>query len=322
MKYRKLGNTGLEVSEIGFGAWGIGGTKNGAIAYGPTNDRTSKTALRRAYDLGVTFYDTADLYGYGHSEALIGMTLSDVRERIIIASKVGFTSFDGLQDFSSQHIRNSIENSLRRLQSDYIDLYQLHSPPVKALEKDDTLLTLQSLVTEGKVRAMGVSVRSPEEAQFFISKFDFQAIQVNFNFVDQRALDCGLFKLCKSKGIGLIIRTPLCCGFLTARYSEQDKYDSHDHRNSWSTEQIERWAGAYKLFSKGLMDHENQTHAQIALRFCLSYPSISSIIPGMLTEEHVNENVFSSELGVFTIKELQKFRQIYEENTFFINNSE
>jgi aryl-alcohol dehydrogenase-like predicted oxidoreductase len=318
MNYRKLGHTGLEVSEIGYGAWGIGGVANGAIGYGPTDDQESKRALRRAYDLGVNFYDTSDLYGYGHSERLIGDALKDVRDRVIITTKVGFLDGDGAQDFSPKHIRQSLEASLKRLQTDYIDLYQLHSPSIDTLRQDDGILSaLRRLEREGLVRAFGISVRSPDDGLVAINRFEPGCIQVNFNLVDQRALNNGLFDLCGKQGVGAIVRTPLCFGFLTGRYSPEGKFDPSDHRSSWSSAQIARWADAGRLFAAALPEDERQTPAQMALRFCLSHPSVSTVIPGMLSKEEVEENVLASQLGPFPEPELQKLQQIYRDNTFF-----
>ena len=130
MRYRKFGKSGLQISEIGFGSWGIGGAVQGALGYGPTNDKDSQLALRRAFELGINFYDTADLYGFGHSESLLGETFQKMREKVIFASKVGFLNPEGAQDFSVQHIEKSLHESLNRFQTDYIDLYQLHNPPL------------------------------------------------------------------------------------------------------------------------------------------------------------------------------------------------
>lgn len=319
MKYRTLGDTGLQVSEIGFGAWGIGGVANGAIAYGPTDDRESKLALRRAYDLGVNFYDTSSLYGYGHSERLIGEVLKDVRDKVVIATKVGFLDSDGTQDFSPKHIRQSLEASLKRLQTDYVDLYQLHSPPIDTLEQDSSILSaLRSLEKEGSVRAIGISVRSPDDGLVAINGFGLNCIQVNFNLVDQRALGNGLFDLCRKRGVGVVVRTPLCFGLLTGRYSPESRFGPGDHRSSWSCAQMARWASAGSLFASALTENGEQTPAQIALRFCLSYPTVSTVIPGMLTKKEVEENVLASELGEFSGDELRKFEQIYWENTFFV----
>src|SRR5207249_10447963 len=135
-----LGQTALEISEIGFGAWGIGGASAGAVSYGPTDDGESLRALRRAFDLGVTFYDTADLYGHGHSEQLIGAAFRDIRTRVVLATKVGFLAPYGPQDFSPRHVRTALEGSLRRLQTDYVDVYQLHNPPMDLLRSNPGLV--------------------------------------------------------------------------------------------------------------------------------------------------------------------------------------
>jgi len=319
MNYRQLGNSGIKVSEIGFGAWGIGGTTMDARAYGPTDDNTSKKTLHKAFDHGITFYDTAALYGYGHSEEIIGAALKNVRHHIIISTKVGYLNFKGEQDFSIKHIRDSLEASLRRLQTDYIDVYQLHDPPISLLHSDDTIIeTLNSLKREGKIRVIGISTRSPEDSVLALKGFDFKSIQVNFNLSDQRSLDLGLFEQCETHGVGIIARTPLCFGFLTGYYSANDNYAAGDHRARWSTEQIERWANAYKLFVRHIPERNEQTNAQIALRFCLSYPQISTVIPGMLIPEHVEENVQSSLAGPFQSTILDQFNKIYKENQFFI----
>ncbi len=323
MKYRQFGNTGIEVSEIGFGAWGIGSTQGDSRAYGPTDDKISRKALRKAIEVGITFYDTSPLYGYGHSEELIGSTLKDVRQKIIIASKVGFVNFKGDQDFSPKYIRSSIESSLSRLQTDYIDVFQLHYPPIDLLREDSRIIdTLDSLKQEGKIRVVGISLKTSEESLIAIEQFNFKSVQVNFNLVDQRALDDGLLKKCEAYGVGVIGRTPLCFGFLTGQYNATDSYDPSDHRSLWSPEQIDRWANAYKLFAGMLIEAEAQTNAQIALKFCLSYPALSTTIPGMLTEEHVEENTKSSQLGAFSSPILEKFNQIYRKNTFFIKKGE
>jgi|TARA_B100002003_G_scaffold55693_1_gene51217 aryl-alcohol dehydrogenase-like predicted oxidoreductase len=319
MKYRQFGNTGIEVSEIGFGAWGIGGTPKDARAYGPTDDKVSQQALMKAFDSGITFYDTSPLYGYGHSEELIGKAFKDVRESIIISSKVGFVNFKGKQDFSPQYTRSSLESSLRRLKTDYIDVFQLHYPPIELLQQDRSIVEyLESLKNDGKIRVVGISTKSPEESQIAIEQFNFKSVQVNFNLVDQRALESGLFKKCEEYGVGIIGRTPLCFGFLTGQYGATDNYDPSDHRSLWSPEQIDRWANAYRLFAGELTEEEEQTNAQIALRFCLSYPVLSTIIPGMLTEAHVEENTKSSNLGSFSCSILEGFNQIYRSNDFFI----
>jgi aryl-alcohol dehydrogenase-like predicted oxidoreductase len=318
MKYRELGNTGVNVSEIGFGAWGIGGNVKNSLAYGPTDNKVSIRALERAFEKGVTLYDTSPLYGYGHSEKLIGSTFKKHRDQIIIASKVGYLDFDGEQNFTKEHIRKSLEESLRRLQTDYIDIFQLHDPPMSVLQKDSDIFSiLESLQDEGKIRLIGISTKSPDESILALEKYDFKSIQVNFSLIDQRALENGLFQKCEEKGVGIIGRTPLCFGFLTGKYDAKQSFPSSDHRSLWSKEQVGQWANAYKLFGKEIITKEHQTNAQIALRFCLSYSALSTTIPGLLTDEHVNENSHSSELGAFPDSVIEKFRIIYNNNVFF-----
>lgn len=318
MKYRKLGKTGIVVSEIGFGAWGIGGTAKGSIAYGKTDDQESSLALRLAYDLGVTYYDTSDLYGFGHSECLIGATLRDVRDKIVIGTKVGFLRTDA-QNFSPKHIRNSLEKSLKRLKTDYIDLYQLHSPPMQCLKEDHQILsTLYSLVDEGKVRVIGISARSPDDALIAATEFGFKVLQVNFNLVDQRALTNGFFGFCEQNEVGIIARTPLCFGFLTGNYSEDTGFSSGDHRKLWSQEQIKKWDQARQLFLNDFKDMSVQDSTQLALRFCLSYSPISTVIPGILNRQHIKENTQASQFGVLSEQALAKIEKIYKENTFFV----
>lgn len=311
MKYRKLGDTGLEVSEVGFGAWGIGGN-----SYGPVDDDVSKEALRLAFDLGVTFYDTSDLYGSGHSEELIGEVLKDVREEIFIATKGG-TLFHMPQDFSPKHIRKAIEASLKRLQTDYIDLYQLHSPPIDLLnQNDDIIQTLESLQREGKIREIGISVRSPDDGLIAIEKFGFKVVQVNFNLIDQRAMENGLLYLSKKENVGIIVRTPLGFGYLAGNMKGNEKFEGIDHRKNWPVEQLRRWAKAHTLFSF-LNQDKNRTPAQLALKFCLTYESVSTVIPGMMNCNEVRENVMVSELPPLTEEELLRIKLIYESNIFY-----
>lgn len=318
MKYRTLGRTGLRVSEIGFGAWGIGGGVNGSLGYGATDDAVSQTALREAVANGITFFDTADLYGFGHSEELLGETLRDVREKIVLATKVGFLGPKGPQDFSVQHIRKSLEGSLKRLRTDRVDLYQLHNPPVSLLQEDGRILeTLRALQKEGKIRAFGISLKSPDDGLALIRDFGISCVQVNFNLVDQRTLENGLVDLCARENIGLIIRTPLCFGFLSGKYSADSAFESEDHRSHWSREQLALWADANRSFQDAFRS-ESGTEAQLALRFCLSFAGVSTVIPGMLTPQHVRENAGASALGIFKKPVLEKLESAYRGNSFFL----
>ena len=157
MNYRSLGRTGLVVSEIGFGAWGIGGRTVSQTSYGDTDDRTSLAALARAHDCGITFFDTSAAYGNGHSEALIGEALGGVRHKAVLATKAGYEAWDRPPDFSAAAIVASAERSLGRLRTDYLDLLLLHNPPLDVLLAADVREALARLVASGKIRAWGAS---------------------------------------------------------------------------------------------------------------------------------------------------------------------
>jgi len=318
MRYRTLGETGLVVSEIGFGAWGIGGQSPGATSYGPTRDDVSRDALRRAFDRGITFYDTANVYGDGHSEALIGAAFRTRRDRIVIATKAGRPEYAGPPDYSATELRRSLEGSLRRLATDYVDLLQLHDPPVATLRDDDALLTLDRLRAEGKVRAVGVSVRSPDDGLRAVRDLGIGVVQVNLSLIDQRACENGLLTIATACRAGVVARTPLCFGLLSGRVAPDALFDPSDHRSRWPRPQIARWAEASRLFIATVAERERQTPAQLALRFCLSLPGVSTVIPGMLSPAEVEENAAASDLGPLGARDLAEIARVYGSQTFFL----
>jgi len=309
MKYRQLGNTGIEVSEIGFGAWGIGGD-----AYGPTKDKESKRTLEAAYANGINFYDTADIYGDGHSEELIGKVFEKVRHEVVIATKGGslyHTTPPAPQDFSPEHLRSALEASLRRLRTDYIDVYQLHSPPVEMVAS--ALSLMMTFKDEGKIRSIGISLDSPYDFRFVDC---IEVIQTNFSMIDQRARDNELFDKAVHLGIGVIARTPLCFGFLSNVLKGYiGSMGKDDHRRHWSNRQIKVWADAPMLF-----EHleGNRTAAQLALGFVLAHDAISTTIPGMMHVEEVLENIRSVALSD---DEVEEIREIYNQHEFFLGST-
>ncbi len=318
MRYRTLGDTGLVVSEVGFGAWGIGGQSPGATSYGPTHDDASRDALRRAFDCGVTFYDTANVYGDGHSEELIGEVFRERRDQVVIATKAGRPAYADPPDYSGAGLRRSLEGSLRRLGTDYVDLLQLHDPPLATLQDGDALTTLVRLRAEGKVRVAGISVRSPDEGLRAVRDLGLRVAQVNLNLIDQRACENGLLALAAQRGAGVIARTPLCFGLLSGRVAPDTLFDPSDHRSRWPRPQIARWAEASRLFIAAVAERERQTRAQLALRFCLSLPGVSTVIPGMLTAAQVVENAAASDLGPLGVPALAEIARVYGSQTFFL----
>jgi aryl-alcohol dehydrogenase-like predicted oxidoreductase len=320
MNYRALGGTGLTVSEIGFGTWGLGGDNGGAVAYGPADDEESIRALQHAVECGINFFDTADLYGFGHSEDLLGQAFRGKRDKVILCTKAGLISVDGKQDFSKEHLQKALNGSLRRLRTDYVDVFLLHNPPIDLLDQDSELIPfLEELKRSGKFKAWGVSLRSPQDGLKAVEHFHCPVIQTNFNLTDQRARQNGLLDLCARQNTGCVIRTPLCFGFLTGHYSENPQFDPSDHRRRWSIEQRQQWTEASRAFNAAVTPISGQTPAQVALRFCLSYSGVSTTIPGMLISAHVDDNAGSGRLGPMAPGERQRLEQEYEQRSFFLS---
>jgi aryl-alcohol dehydrogenase-like predicted oxidoreductase len=311
VRTRPLGTTGIEVSEIGFGAWGIGGNAAGTLGYGATNDEQSLAALAEARRLGCTFFDTSNLYGWGRSETLLGRAFASCRSEIVIATKAGYVSADGDHDFSSDGIRRSLDNSLRRLQTDYVDLLQLHNPPPDAV--DEHLITvLDAMRREGTIRALGMAARTPDEALILAQRFRPASLQVNFNLADLRALRNGLFDTCREQSIAIIARTPLAAGFLTGRLAVEDKFDDSDHRARFGRTTRTRWIEAVQCLRPVFDDAVGATPAQNAIRFCLSFPEVSAVIPGMMRVSEVRENLAASRLPPLAERQLRTVEEIYD----------
>jgi aryl-alcohol dehydrogenase-like predicted oxidoreductase len=299
MRHRPLGRSGIDISEIGFGAWGIGGSTPGATSYGKTDDATSLRALGAALDHGTTFFDTSGVYGYGHSEELLGLAFTGQRDRVVIGTKAGLREYGSQLDFSPASIRASVEGSLRRLRTDYVDLLQWHNPSVERMEtdEDEIRVTAERLKRDGLIRAFGISIRAPQDGFVAIRKLQPDALQTNFNLLDQRALDCGLLDAAASAGCAVIARTPLCFGFLAGHIDEATRFAPDDHRSRWPREQIEWWARGGRLMREHAASERGQTPGQFALRFCLSLVGITSAIPGMLGPGEVIENAAAGALG-------------------------
>jgi aryl-alcohol dehydrogenase-like predicted oxidoreductase len=319
MRYRTLGLTEISVSEIGFGAWGIGGPSPGTTSYGPADDGLSRRTLDRAFERGVTFYDTSNAYGNGHSEELLGQAFQSRRDRVVIATKAGYPRFDLDQDFSPEYIRRSLEGSLQRLGTDYVDLFQLHSPPLALLQGDPEILeTLRQLEREGKIRAWGVSVRAPDDGAALIEQLGVPVIQVNLNLMDQRAVEIGLLSLAQLHRIGVIARTPLCFGMLSGHVTTDTLFDPRDHRSKWPKAQIARWIEGSRQFVGAVATSDRSTPAQVALRYCLSHPAITSAIPGMMRPEEVDDNAGASTAGPLNEVQMAEIARIYGSENFFV----
>ena len=292
MNRRTLGRTGLSVSEIGFGAWAVGGNAFGN-SYGATDDAESMRAIRRAVDLGCTFFDTADVYGHGHSETLLGTALHDVRDQVFIATKVGGNFYDGdvHTDFTPGYLRFAVERSLERLGTDHIDLLQLHNPPIGLISAIGTYEPLEEMKREGLIRFYGVSVHPPEEGVAAVRANMPDTVQIVYNLARREAEDTFL-PTAHAANVGVIAREPLANGFLGGRYNADSTWDRGDIRSRMPRPYVQQVA-ALGHRVRELAEKSGMTAAQLALKFVLDRPEIACAIVGMKTVRQVEENLNS-----------------------------
>lgn len=293
MHMRRLGRTGLQVSEISFGAWAIGGgweIGGSGIGYGDTDDETSVAAINRALEQGVNLIDTADAYGAGHSEELIGRTLEGRWDECYVATKVGNERRDpepGRKNFARDYIMGACEKSLKRLRKDVIDLYQLHNPPPEIGGKDEVFETLGRLKEQGKIRFIGVSITTPEEGIDYINRGLVDALQIYYNIMTRDA-EKALFPLCVSRDIGTLIRAPLKSGILTGKFTKDTTFESTDHRGNWlKGELLERAVAEADAVKDAVAP---MPAAEAALRFILNQDAVSTVIPGAKNTAQVDAN--------------------------------
>lgn len=291
----------MKVSEIGMGCWAIGGNDFGN-SYGNVNDVESIKAIKKALSLGCNFFDTADVYGHGHSEEILGAALSNQREKAFIATKVGGSYMYGDKwgptNFSEDYIRFAIEQSMKRLKTNYIDIYQLHNPNIKLIKEGEVFKPLRKLQKEGKIKFVGVSVHTLDEGVAALEHVD--SIQCVFNMIDVRNYE--LLETAKRRGIGIIVREPLANGFLTC-INKDRVFDEGDIRYGMPLHYKEELSDiANNLFEN--IRNRNETRAQLALKFITNFDSVSVVIPGCKTEKQTIENMSVSELPDLTEEEM------------------
>jgi aryl-alcohol dehydrogenase-like predicted oxidoreductase len=302
------------VSEVGFGGLPIGG-----LRWGDVRDEESLAALRRAYDLGTNFFDTADVYGRGHSEELIGQALGDVRPHVLIATKAGIDFYRGeptRNNFDPQYIRTAIERSLERLRTDYIDLFQLHNPPQKLARETGIWEELRLLQREGKVRYFGVSCRTANDAVAYMRAAEAQddpralgdTLQVAYNLLDQEAAAKDVFIEAHRHDWGIISRVPLASGVLSGRYTAGHHFPPNDFRADWSSERLAD--SAARVEALRFLETPARTLAQAAIAFCLSQPAVSSVISGAKTPAQVEENAATADLAPLSDQELAQIASV------------
>lgn len=295
MQYRKFGTTDLAVSKIGFGSWAIGGDAmigSTAIGWGPADDNESVKAIQAAVDAGINFFDTADIYGLGHSEELIGKTVGG-NKNIIIATKVGNVARDEkfTVDYDYHYMISACEKSLQRLQRDVIDYYQLHTAKLSHLQQGDCIKAMQDLQQQGKIRYWGISLNTFDpypEAEFLIDRNLGNGFQLVLNIINQKALP--LLRKAQENGYGIIVRMPLQFGLLTGKFDTSSTFAATDHRKNRLTPEIIEASNTATATVWQLCEKYNCTKTQLALSYILSYDAVSTIIPGIRTGQQAKQN--------------------------------
>jgi len=323
VQYRKLGNTDLTVSAVGFGVWTVGSTW-----WGITEEDYGVALLRQAFDLGITFFDNGDSYGDGRAELIQARALKDVRDKIVIATKFGYDFYSNAQDvdrpghqerpqdFSPVFIRYALEQSLKRLETDYIDFYQLHNPRMSAIDSDELFDTLEELKREGKIRrygvALGPAIGWEEEGIAAMKARRIAGLQTIYNLFEQ---DPGrtFFRAARERGVGVLVRVPHSSGLLEGKYTLETTFAPADHRSHRPRE----WLidGLQKLKAvEFLTEGTGRTIGQAAIQFVLSEPTVASVLPNIYDPEQLHEFAAASDTPALSAAELSRLASLYERN--------
>jgi aryl-alcohol dehydrogenase-like predicted oxidoreductase len=316
VKYRQLGRTGMNVSEISFGAWAIGSS------WGKVDDKESLTALHKAVDWGVNFFDTADVYGDGRSEKLIARLLKERKETLYVATKAGRKLEPHVAEkYTAQNIRRFVDGSLKNLGVQTLDLLQLHCPPTAVYYNPELFYALDEMVKSGKLRNYGVSVEKVEEALKAIEYPGVKTVQIIFNMFRQRPAEL-FFREARARRIGVLTRVPLASGLLTGKLSRTTRFSREDHRNfnrkGQAFDRGETFAGVD--YEKGLKAVEELkkilpkgfSMTQFALRWILMHEAVSCAIPGAKRPEQVADNCAASDLPRLSGKLMRQVQEIYD----------
>jgi aryl-alcohol dehydrogenase-like predicted oxidoreductase len=317
MKYRELGRTGWKVSEISFGAWAIGGT------WGSVDDRDSLAALNRALDLGVNFFDTADVYGDGRSEQLIAKLRKERKEKFFVATKAGRKlNPHTATGYNKKNLASFIETSIKNLQTECLDLLQLHCPPTEVYYIPEVFGILDDFMKEGKLRFYGVSVEKVEEALKAVEYPNVQTVQIIFNIFRQRPADL-FFQEAQRRQTGILARVPLSSGMLTGKFTQNTKFENDDHRafnrDGATFDKGETFSGLdYEMGLEAVealraLVPEGFSMTQLALKWILMFPAVSCTIPGAKKPEQTEENIKASDLPPLSNSTMEKIRKIYNQ---------
>ena len=317
MEYRTLGRTGWNISTISFGSWGIGGD-----AWGNTDDKTSLEALNSAIDLGVNFIDTADVYGDGHSEQLIAQVRKARSEQLIIATKAGRRLNPHVAGgYNRQNLTSFVERSLRNLETEALDLLQLHCPPSEVYDMPEVFSILDDLVQQGKLRFYGVSVERVDEALKAITYPHVQSVQIIFNMFRLKPAQ-QFFQAAREHQVGILARVPLASGLLTGKFRPETQFATNDHRNfnrhGEAFDQGETFSGVDYATGLRAVDElrplvpQGATMTQFALRWIMMFPEVTTAIAGIKNPTQAEDDVHAASLPALNEETMQRVQQIYD----------
>ena len=324
MKFRQLPQTELVLPEVGFGVWTVA-----TDWWGKISDEGRASLLENALELGVNFFDTADTYGEGFGEEILAKVLGHRRNDIIISTKFGYDFYDKslprvghqerVQKFDREFVTFACEQSLRRLQTDYIDLYQIHNPKMTALERDELFETLEQLQSDGKIRyfgaALGPDIGWFEEGEASMRERHVHSVQIIYSIIEQDpARD--FFPIAQEENIGLISRVPHASEVLTGRFIEPPTFQEGDHRASRKAEWM-REALRKSEQVNFLVQEDTRTMSQSAIKFCLAQPSIVSVLPNFTTLEELNEYTGTPDTPDLTDDEQSRLDDLWQ-NDFYL----
>ncbi len=321
MKYRRLGDTEIEVSEVGFGVWTVS-----TGWWGEVDDEKSVRLLRQAHERGINYFDTADTYGSGKGETLLADAFGGMRDEVVISTKIGYDFYSHTQrrgqqerpqDWSEDFIRFALEQSLRRLGTDYVDFLQLHNTKMDAVENDALFGLMEEFEREGKIRAYGVALGPKigwlEEGVKAMRERNVSGLQMIYNLLEQDP-GRGLIEAARETGTSLIVRVPHSSGMLEGKYTKDTTFAKNDHRRHRSKEWL--FEGLKKVAQLAFLTAE-RTLGQAALKFVLASSEVASTLPNIYDEDQLEEFASAPETPDLTGEELARIEELYENNFGF-----
>ena len=318
MKYRQLPRTELVLPEVGFGLWTVA-----TNWWGQISPQDQATLLENALEVGITFFDTADTYGEGYGEEVLAKVLGHRRKDITIATKFGYDFYDKTprighqerpQKFDREFVKFACEQSLRRLDTDYIDLYQIHNPRMASLERDELFETLEQLQFDGKIRYFGVGLGPDigwfEEGEASMRERHVDSLQIIYSILEQEpARD--FFPIAEQEQVGLISRVPHASEVLTGRYIEPPTFDESDHRANRKAEWMKKALAKGERVKFLAGEDAGRSMSQAAIKFCLSEPSIVSVLPNITTMDELQEYTAATEAPDLTQDEIRRLDELW-----------